>query len=132
MNIMGGCMSFLIKVQILAFYTDLCTAPKARLFRPNKVKFSGGGRLSFRFRLLRKMEKEQTEEKYQRGKERKTFPLFFFVPVVMQRVQRIGKEQQRKKETTKNRDTFVLHPFLFVLCPKKTTLFSCSVGHTSV
>ena len=26
-NIMGSCVSFQIKVQILAFYTDVCTAP---------------------------------------------------------------------------------------------------------
>ena len=27
-NIMGSCVSFQIKVQILAFYTDVCMAPK--------------------------------------------------------------------------------------------------------
>ena len=28
MNILGSCVSFQIKVQILAFYTDVCMAPK--------------------------------------------------------------------------------------------------------
>ena len=27
-NILGSCVSFQIKFQILAFYTDVCTAPK--------------------------------------------------------------------------------------------------------
>ena len=27
-NIMGSCVSFQIKAQILAFYTDMCTSPK--------------------------------------------------------------------------------------------------------
>ena len=29
MNIMGSCVSFQIKIQILAFHTDVCTAPNS-------------------------------------------------------------------------------------------------------
>ena len=35
-NIMGGCVSFQIKVQILALYTDVCTDHKGPYTRPYK------------------------------------------------------------------------------------------------
>ena len=34
---MGGCVSFQIKVQILAFYTDVCTAPNEEV-RIEKIR----------------------------------------------------------------------------------------------
>ena len=48
MNIMGSCVSFLIKVQILAFYTDVCTAPYGSSAididgEGNKIPFLFGG-----------------------------------------------------------------------------------------
>ena len=38
-NIMGSCVSFQIKVQILAFYTDVCKAPKAYLNRNKALNY---------------------------------------------------------------------------------------------
>ena len=49
-NIMRGCVSFHIKVQILAFYTDVCMGHTRSFTRP--YKYPDSGQIPARFRHL--------------------------------------------------------------------------------
>ena len=40
-NVMGSCVSFQIKVQILAFYTDMCMAPYPEMQAHSSLALEG-------------------------------------------------------------------------------------------